>query len=239
MLNLNSQEVYSSETIYEWTNLQSQNNNHFLIVQFPNEEVVLQICSRSVLIKSIHELWATGENLEEVVNKIKNLSTTEFLNEYMNNPTYSWSIQFDTFCRTFTMEQKQECRLNFNFLNFPGVVNLKNPLLELWIILDFSKHKNTNISKLPIVPSYFGRLISRGGLREEFKKYTLKKRIYLGPTSLDEQLTFILSNIAKVKKGMLVYDPFVGTASILIALSHFGAKCFGFSFFFYCLTVFY
>jgi len=25
----------------------------------------------------------------------------------------------------------------------------------------------------------------------------------------------------------MVFDPFVGTASILVALAHFGAKCFG------------
>ena len=37
----------------------------------------------------------------------------------------------------------------------------------------------------------------------------------------------ILSNIAQVKNGDFALDPFVGTASILVALSHFGCQCFG------------
>ena len=34
-------------------------------------------------------------------------------------------------------------------------------------------------------------------------------------------------NQGKVAKNSLVLDPFVGTGSILIAASHFGALCFG------------
>lgn len=36
-----------------------------------------------------------------------------------------------------------------------------------------------------------------------------------------------MANSCNVKKGGLVLDPFVGTASILVAASHFKAKCFG------------
>lgn len=59
------------------------------------------------------------------------------------------------------------------------------------------------------------------------KKYDLKKRIYLGPTSLDHGLAFIMTTIGQVSQGSTVLDPFVGTASILVASSHFGAHCFG------------
>jgi tRNA G10 N-methylase Trm11 len=106
-------------------------------------------------------------------------------------------------------------------------VELSQPDVELWIVLDYSKSKESAIVDLPVLPCYFGRLIGRGGLKEELRKYDLKKRLYLGPTSLDPALALIMSNLADVRPGMVAFDPFVGTASILVALSHFGAMCFG------------
>ena len=55
----------------------------------------------------------------------------------------------------------------------------------------------------------------------------MKKRRYVGPTSLNHALAFIITNIAQIQKNQLVLDPFVGTASLLIAVSHFGGICFG------------
>ena len=37
----------------------------FLRAFFPNEEVIKKICSRSVLIKAIYELWGFGTNYRE------------------------------------------------------------------------------------------------------------------------------------------------------------------------------
>ena len=37
----------------------------------------------------------------------------------------------------------------------------------------------------------------------------------------------MLANVAQVSEGSFVYDPFVGSASTLIACSHFGAFTFG------------
>jgi tRNA (guanine10-N2)-methyltransferase len=53
---------------------------------------------------------------------------------------------------------------------------------------------------------------------QEVAKYDLKKRLYIGPTSLDHHLAFLMGNASHVRKGSLVLDPFVGTASILVWL---------------------
>ena len=52
---------------------------------------------------------------------------------------------------------------------------------------------------------------------QELVKYDLKKRLYIGPTSLDHTLAIIMANSCRVKRGSLVLDPFVGTASILVS----------------------
>jgi tRNA (guanine10-N2)-methyltransferase len=53
-------------------------------------------------------------------------------------------------------------------------------------------------------------------MEQEVFKYDLKKRHYIGPTSLDHTLAIIMANVSHVKKGSVVLDPFVGTASLLV-----------------------
>lgn len=211
---------------------------HFYILDFPSEEVVRAICSRSILIKAVYELWAYGASLAEVAQGTNALPEA-FVKPFLQSDN-SWAIHVNSFGRNITMEQKQDCRENFKFLDFKGPVNVTSAQIELWISLDYTQHRHTisataaassdfSLEKLNMteIPTYFGRLLARGGMKEELKTYDLKKRLYLGPTSLDDSLAFILANISGVKRGMLAYDPFVGTASILVALTHFGAFCTG------------
>jgi tRNA (guanine10-N2)-methyltransferase len=58
-------------------------------------------------------------------------------------------------------------------------------------------------------------------------KHALKKRKYIGPTSMDHELSLLMANLAKVSPTTVVCDPFVGTASVLVACSEFGATCVG------------
>lgn len=69
---------------------------------------------------------------------------------------------------------------------------------------------------------FFGREVG-GADRKLLPTYQLKSRTYLGPTAMDAEMAFLMANQALVTPGKLVYDPFVGTGSILIAAAHFGA----------------
>ncbi|MGH0152583.1 UNVERIFIED_CONTAM: hypothetical protein FKN15_063572, partial [Acipenser sinensis] len=60
------------------------------------------------------------------------------------------------------------------------------------------------------------------GQRELIRSYSVKKRHFIGNTSMDAGLSFIMANHCKVKANDLVFDPFVGTGSLLVACSHFG-----------------
>lgn len=40
---------------------------------------------------------------------------------------------------------------------------------------------------------------------------------------MDAEMAFLMANQAQAKAGRLVYDPFVGTGSILVAAAHYGA----------------
>lgn len=82
----------------------------------------------------------------------------------------------------------------------------------------------------PALAWYFGRVLGGSRLvkgRGGIDTYSLKKRAYLGPTSMDAELSFIMTNLAQVKPGGMVMDPFVGTGSILLSCALRGAYCVG------------
>lgn len=106
------------------------------------------------------------------------------------------------------------------FLPFQGKVNLKKPQHVFSILEDYGLDPNS----IPKDPHniYFGRWIA-DGQRELIESYSVKKRHFIGNTSMDAGLSFIMTNHAKVKENDLVFDPFVGTGGLLIASAHFGA----------------
>lgn len=78
---------------------------------------------------------------------------------------------------------------------------------------------------------FFGLVVARQRGRKSkqsfYYKYDLTDRAYLAPTSTDNTLAFLMANQAVVRTGQIVFDPFVGSASLLIPPAHFGALCFG------------
>ena len=92
-------------------------------------------------------------------------------------------------------------------------------------------HHNNCHGQYPSIACYFGRAL--GGCRStrrmggNIPKYDLKQRNYLGPTSMDAELSFIMTNLGQVQKGQCVFDPFVGTGSILLSCAIRGAYCVG------------
>lgn len=69
---------------------------------------------------------------------------------------------------------------------------------------------------------FFGREVGFAD-RKLLPTFQLKSRTYLGPTAMDAEMAFLMANQAKATSGKLVYDPFVGTGSILVSAARFGA----------------
>lgn len=84
----------------------------------------------------------------------------------------------------------------------------------------------TDSGKRSIQYIYMGRRVASSS-RDLIQKYNLKKRKYLGTTSMDAELSLVMANQALCAPGKLVYDPFVGTGSFLFTCAHFGAFTMG------------
>ena len=130
------------------------------------EEIIHQMCRRSVLIKHIYELIASHpSSLQELVNDVLQ---SDYWKENTRHTNCSWNLQIHSLNKTFTHEMKEEYRHMFtNRLPLRGSIDLKSPEVEYHLIMEFPLNPNSDGSSDNIsVPVFFGRLLSRGGMRE-------------------------------------------------------------------------
>ncbi|KAJ9480264.1 tRNA (guanine(10)-N2)-methyltransferase [Pseudozyma hubeiensis] len=67
----------------------------------------------------------------------------------------------------------------------------------------------------------------RGLARDLVEKLNLKKRVYIGNTSMESEMSLLMASMALAGPGKLIYDPFAGTGSMLYASAVYGAMAFG------------
>jgi tRNA (guanine10-N2)-methyltransferase len=101
-------------------------------------------------------------------------------------------------------------------------VQLKKPQHKFWLIDIDGQAQQNGLPPLAAKRLFFGREIGCSD-RSVIAKYELSRRKYLGPTAMDAEIALLMAHQALVKPGKLVYDPFVGTGSILVAAAHYGA----------------
>ncbi|XP_048135379.1 tRNA (guanine(10)-N2)-methyltransferase homolog isoform X2 [Rhodamnia argentea] len=196
----------------------------FHFVDLPSEDVARDIANRSILVKGIYELWGEGNNYEELEDAIKDYPDERKL-PYLS-PESTFRITVDSFGKVISFQEQNERIQSLAYIPFKGQVNLRNPDHKFWLME--TDDYGTNNGLPPVVQKriFFGREVG-GADRKLLPTYQLKSRTYLGPTAMDAEMAFLMANQAMVKPGKLVYDPFVGTGSILVAAAHFGAMTMG------------
>lgn len=173
---------------------------------------------RTVCAKSIFELWGQGRTHEDLHNSLRDYPTDKMIPYLQHGSTYQ--IKVYAFNKTLSHNERIQRIDDLGFLPFQGTVKLKNPEHEFWLLEDYGTDPN-NAPEKPFC-IYFGRWIA-DGQRELINLYSVKKRHFIGNTSMDAGLSFLIANHAKAGANDLVFDPFVGTGSLLVACAHFGA----------------
>ncbi|XP_037128840.1 tRNA (guanine(10)-N2)-methyltransferase homolog isoform X2 [Syngnathus acus] len=174
--------------------------------------------ARSVCAKSAFELWGHGRNHNELRTSLLSYPVEKMLPFLRKDSTYRINVY--TFNKSLDFTERVKRIDAMDYLPFEGLVSLKNPQHVFCLLEDYGTDPN-NIPQHPYY-IYFGRWIA-DGQRELIRSHSVKKRHFIGNTSMDAGLSFIMANHAKVKEHDLVFDPFVGTGSLLVACSHFGA----------------
>ena len=112
-------------------------------------------------------------------------------------------------------------------MDLQGPIRPSDPSVDA--VFTISEEYALRVSGEPAVPPskvFLSRLIATSG-REAVATYDLKKRNYISTTSMDAELSLVTANLALADHGKVVYDPFSGTGSFLVAAAHFGALTVG------------
>lgn len=191
--------------------------NPYWFIGLPNEATAKLLASRSVSLRCVLELWSHSDN-ESTFHTHLN----RFCDENKSLPFFdqSFRIHVETYNRHFTQREKVDKIETFTYLPVRGAVNLRTPETVWWYIEFYGLDPN-DVPDQPAA-TIFGRWLS-DGRRSLIHDISLKTRKFIGNTSMDPQLSLLMANQALVKQGHLVYDPFVGTGSLLVAAAKFGA----------------
>ncbi|KAM3956281.1 LOW QUALITY PROTEIN: tRNA (guanine(10)-N(2))-methyltransferase homolog [Aphomia sociella] len=218
----------------------------YWIVELPSEEYIKKIASRSVLVKNCIELWGRAKTESQLHENLKSalqndtgewlvndkLHDTEASDRHICPNTLiqsccsankSFKVEVETFCKHFSMPEKVAKIESFSYLPLEGTVKLKNPDVTL-AYFEFYGMDPNDVPEKP--HDFFGKWVT-DGQRDLIQHLSLKKRQFIGNTSMDAQLSIIMANQAQVKSGDLLLDPFVGSGSLLVAAAHFGAYVLG------------
>ncbi|KAK3579848.1 hypothetical protein CHS0354_015263 [Potamilus streckersoni] len=196
----------------------------FLVVDLPSEDGAIQIMSRTLLVRSAYELWGQGKSHEEMYRNLAAFHTDRMAPYFSANTTFK--IMVESFNKTITQKEKVQRieELPQDILKFEGKVNLKNPV-HIFTLMEYYGHVGTTPPDKPLAV-YFGRWIC-DGQRDKISYFNLQKRHFIANTTMDPGLSLIMSNLARVKQNSLVFDPFVGTGSLLVSAAHHGAYIIG------------
>lgn len=203
----------------------AHNEEHpFLVVKLENDEEAHKLIDRAVLSKGIYELWGYGDSFEELHQSVKS-NMDQLRGPYMHSTFKFENLTFQGGKKS--RDQQLKMYEGFAFLEFQGKIRMKNPDQTFAILEQYSLGADLHPLDHPD-HCWLGRQINLSARsRDVVEKYDIKKRPYFGTTSFDAELSLFTCNMAQVRPGELIYDPFVGTGSFLVASAEFGGVTIG------------
>ena len=177
-----------------------------------NKQQLKNIFSRAVLIRNIFYSYGINKSIEEL---ILNMNQEDFKKEAESLEPFRFDIEgLDI---SLEKEYQLELMKKFAVFNFKAKVNLNKA--ERFFIIYYNKLDGL---------FHFGKVLGKCNEKVNFyTKYNLQDRKYLGPTSTDNRLSFLMANFAQIDTGDMVLDPFAGTGSLLIPATHLGGLTYG------------
>lgn len=202
----------------------------FFYADLLSEAEAKLLAQRSVLLRGVYIPAGHGDDYASCITSIDSSRFAGALTPLRNLEVKpSFRCYVDAFGRSLSVEKQLEKIHQFSEVlrSFPGRVRMKRPDYELWILEDdFPRRGHGRRGDEGPRQVFLARKVAsgQGHIRAT---YSLKTRRYIGPTSMDAELAFVMANMARVRPGDLVNDPFCGTGGVLVACAALGAICIG------------
>ncbi|KDQ57438.1 hypothetical protein JAAARDRAFT_686559 [Jaapia argillacea MUCL 33604] len=203
----------------------------FMILGLKDEGHARLLARRCILIKSVYEFYARGSTYQEL--HAQNQARLQLWSRYAADTSFRFLVT--AYNHTMSQSQQKEAMESFSYMNFMGKIELKNPEIILGCFEEcrwsdtcprqpgFGGHREEG----KFIQVCFGRLIEDGSARSLVRKFDVKKRVYYGNTSMEAEISLLMANQTMAAPGKLMYDPFVGTGSMIYTAAHFGAQLWG------------
>jgi len=194
----------------------------WVIIDLSSEEDAKKIISRAISVKFCIHIWAEADSLLNFHQTLKNFPWDEQA-QYLSEKV-SFKVHVETFMKKLSLPERVEKIETLSYVPSQGKVQLDKPDV-LFCYLEFKGLDHNNLAEEP-EKIFFGRCVGQGQ-RDLISKLSIKKRKFIGNTTMDPTLSLLMSNLALVENGKLIMDPFVGTGSLLISAAQFGGYVFG------------
>ncbi|CEQ43013.1 SPOSA6832_04905 [Sporobolomyces salmonicolor] len=231
---------------------QPDTSRPYMIVALPGEREARLMGSRLISVKHIWELWAQAETYDELHEKVKEADCRALWEPYAADRDCTWKFTVAAHYRTIPLPVQVKIINTFSYMPFLGNIDLKKPKLEIGVFEEyhFDRMRGLRVKEAREKMGITGKGKEKdgevwadeafGGLRGVWMGrkicdsqrhlmdvFDLKKRAYIGTTSMESEASLLMANQALAAPGKWVYDPFAGTGSMLLTSAAFGAMTFG------------
>lgn len=179
-----------------------------------NDTQVQKILDRAILVKDFIELWAEADSLDSLHETLK--TKMELFEPFRMETSFKFLVK--SFGKAYCPREQVEIIDSFGYTDHRGPIRMKDPEITYGVFVNRSNGREH---------FYFGLYLGRSLRGTHIEAMNLKRRQYLGTTSMDAELSLVMSNMGHAKSGSFIYDPFVGTGSFLYTCSYFGAFTIG------------
>ncbi|KAF8284844.1 putative methyltransferase [Trypanosoma cruzi] len=220
----------------------------FCVFDVASVAVARQLAGRCVLLRAVHLLIAAAASVEDLlaciagtsdggIGEAKWLRGMAWPDDTILRPA-DCTVQVETIGRHYTLEEKTALatRVSVAMRILPDAsrprATEQRPHRLSFVVEHAIENAPTGAlaSWLPcgrVLRVFCGALVSESNRQHLLATYDLKRRPYIGTTSMPSEPAFVMVHLAHVRRGNYVFDPFCGTGSILIAAAHYGAVTLG------------
>lgn len=136
----------------------------------------------------------------------------------------TFQFKFDSFGRKIGNTARQKLLRAVAYLDIKSRVDMASPDNVFYFIEDHGKPPSPDKQPHAV---YFGRHFGASQRGALINKFDIKTRKLIANTTMDPELSLIMSNMGKARPGTLTLDPFVGSGSMLFTSAFYGSMVVG------------